>query len=238
MSRRTIFYDTETTGLNPERDRIIEIAAYDPTRDLTFQRLIHPGCPIPPESSAVHKITDQMVANSPNFGEVAREFMQFCEGDVVLIAHNNDAFDVQFLRCEFPRHQLEMPSWQFLDSLKWARRYRPDLPRHSLQFLREIYGIPANTAHRALDDVIVLHKVFSLLTDDLSIDQVLTLLAMPKQRPAASKDPNQMPFGKHQGKPLQEVPRNYLQWLAGSGALDKPENQELRSTLQKLGILP
>lgn len=235
MSRRTIFYDTETTGLSPERDRIIEIAAYDPTRDCTFQRLIHPGCPIPAEATAIHKITDQMVADSPNFGEVAREFMQFCDGDVVLIAHNNDAFDLQFLRCEFPRHQLEMPAWQFLDSLKWARRYRPDLPRHSLQFLREIYGIPANNAHRALDDVIILHKVFCLLTDDLSIDQVLDL---QKRRPAAPKDPSQMPFGKHQGKPLHEVPRDYLKWLANSGALDKPENQELRTTLQKLGILP
>src|SRR5437016_1356762 len=147
MTLRAIFYDTETTGIRSEKDRVIELAAYDPERGCSFEQLINPGCPIPAEATAIHHITNEMVAQAPTFGEVSDAFIQFCEGDVVLIAHNNDAFDLHFMKAEFNRCGQQMPSWKFLDSLKWARRYRKDLPRHTLQFLREIYGISANNAH-------------------------------------------------------------------------------------------
>ena len=120
MSYRPIFYDTETTGISPETERIVEIAAYDPVQGKEFVELVNPGKPIPPQASAVHKITDEMVADSPSFKEVAPKFVDFCQGEVVLIAHNNDAFDIHFLRKEFDRNELEMPSWKFADSLKWA----------------------------------------------------------------------------------------------------------------------
>ena len=231
MPLRPIYYDTETTGIKAERDRIVEIAAYDPVRDLRFEKLVNPGCLIPPEVTAIHGITDEMVSSAPSFAVVGAEFIDFCEGDVVLISHNNDNFDVHFLRHEFQRNAVIMPSWKFLDSLKWARRYRPDLPRHTLQFLREIYGIPANNAHRALDDVIVLHQIFQFLTDDLSMDDVFSLLNRPRNIQT-------MPFGKHQGQPLAQLPRTYVQWLASSGALEKGENSELKEALQRLGLLP
>lgn len=230
MSMRAIFYDTETTGIRPDKDRVIEIAAYDPVTKRSFQKLINPGFPIPPEATAIHKITDDMVSDSPTFGEVAKEFAEFCEGNVVLIAHNNDAFDLHFLRHEFSRSSLEMPSWKFLDSLKWARRYRKDLPRHTLQFLREIYGIAANNAHRALDDVIVLENVFRMMTDDLTIDQIYSLLNQPKEL-------IHMPFGKHQGKPLQDLPKDYVRWMSENGVFEKSENQELKAKLVTLGLL-
>lgn len=231
MALRPIYYDTETTGIRTDKDRIVEIAAYDPTHNRSFVSFVHPGCSIPAEASAIHKITDEMVAKAPAFDQVAKEFIQFCEGDVVLIAHNNDTFDLPLMRSEFLRHGTAMPlSWKFIDSLKWARRYRPDLPRHTLQFLRETYGIQANQAHRALDDVQILHQVFNLMIDDLPLDKVYALLNQPR-------DLQHMPFGKHQGKPLKSLPRDYVAWLAGSGAFDKAENQELKSALQKLGLL-
>jgi|688.fasta_scaffold02054_16 DNA polymerase-3 subunit epsilon len=230
MAHRPIYYDTETTGVRAEHDRIVEIAAFDPVRNKTFEQLINPGCPIPKEASAIHKITDEMVANSPSFADVAAEFINFCDGDVVLIAHNNDNFDIHFLRHEFSRSELSFPSWKFLDTLKWARRYRPDLPRHTLQFLRETYGVPANNAHRALDDVVVLHQVFSMMTDDLEIDAIYNLLNKPRVL-------QHMPFGKHQGVPLKSIPKEYVLWLAKSGAFDKPENSELKSSFEKLGLL-
>jgi len=227
---RAIFYDTETTGIRAEKDRIIEIAAYDPVNNRTFEQLVNPGSPIPPEATAIHHITDEMVASAPSFNFVAQDFIKFCEGDTVLIAHNNDAFDFHFLRTEFGRADILMPSWKFLDSLKWARRYRKDLPRHTLQFLRQIYDIPSNNAHRALDDVIVLYKVFQCMIDDLSIDEVFSLLNKPREL-------HHMPFGKHQGTPLQKLPKDYVAWLAGSGAFNKAENQELKLSLEKLGVL-
>lgn len=230
MAARPIFYDTETTGIKPDKDRVIELAAYDPINDRTFEQLINPGCAIPPDATAIHHITDEMVAKAPSFSEAAPAFLKFCEGDVVLIAHNNDTFDYHFMKSELSRSNIPMPNWKFLDSLKWARRYRRDLPRHTLQFLREMYQIPANNAHRALDDVIVLHKVFSYMTDDLSMDEVYALLNKPR-------DIQHMPFGKHQGKPLKDLPKDYVKWLDNSGALAKAENAELRQSLQKIGLI-
>lgn len=230
MTLRPIYYDTETTGIKAEKERIIEIAAYDPVLDRKFERFINPGFPIPPEAIAIHHITDEMVSTAPSFAQIGEEFIEFCEGEVVLIAHNNDSFDLQFLRCEFQRNALSMPPWKFLDSLKWARRYRSDLPRHTLQFLRDIYNIPPNNAHRALDDVLVLYQVFQLMIDDLEIEEVYNLL---NRRTVT----NHMPFGKHQGQPLSQIPRSYVQWLASNGVFDKPENKELKESFQRLGVL-
>lgn len=227
---RPIFYDTETTGINFDKDRIIELAAYDPETNSTFEKLIYPGIPIPKEATLIHHITDEMVANAPKFHEICKDFIEFCHGDVVLIAHNNDNFDLHFLRTEFQRCGIEMPAWRFLDTLKWARRYRPDLPKHSLQLLREIYGFPPNNAHRALDDVMILQQVSFYLLDDLSIDQAHELLYKPKVL-------KMMPFGKHQGTPLEKLPKDYVTWLKKSGAFEKPDNKDLKVTLEKLGLL-
>jgi DNA polymerase-3 subunit epsilon len=228
MAKRLIYYDTETTGVRAGKDHIIEIAAYDPLQERTFVSLVHPGVPIPPEATAIHHITDAMVADAPSFQEVGRSFVEFCGEGSVLAAHNNDAFDKLFLEHAYKHAGLTMPSWLFIDTLKWARKYRPDLPRHTLQFLREVYGIPANQAHRALDDVIILYQVFSRMIDDLSIEAVLHLLSQPAQIA-------RMPFGKHQGKPLSEVPKDYVQWMLKNGAFDKAENKLLRDAFAQLG---
>jgi DNA polymerase III subunit epsilon len=227
---RPIFYDTETTGLRPKVDRVVEIALFDPTLNKTYCSFINPGIPIPPEQTAIHGIDDAMVKDAPSFADIAREFALFCQGDTVVIAHNNDTFDLLFLEAEFARAGLPFPSLRFLDSLKWARRYRPDLPRHTLQILREHFGIPENRAHRALDDVLILHQVFSHLIDDLSYDEVFRLMNKPRIL-------HHMPFGKHAGKPLKHLPKDYLQWLQGSGALDKNENKELKESLLHLALL-
>ncbi|MCY3975485.1 MAG: DUF3820 family protein [Simkaniaceae bacterium] len=230
MTKRAIFYDTETTGVRPESDRIIEIAAYDPAEDKTFLTFVNPGLPIPEEASALHKITDDMVSDAPSFAKAGEDFKAFCRDDAVLIAHNNDAFDLPFLRAECKRHDLTLPPFPSIDSLKFARKYRPDLPRHSLQHLREYHGIPPNRAHRALDDVIVLHRVFCELIDDLSIETVLELMAETTVL-------HHMPFGKHRGKPLREVPVGYIRWLSDNNVFDKVENRELKKAFVRLGML-
>ena len=72
MTLRPIYYDTETTGIRFEKDRIIEIAAYDPIENREFCEFINPGLPIPPQATAIHNITDEMVADAPDFGDIAR----------------------------------------------------------------------------------------------------------------------------------------------------------------------
>ncbi len=230
MAKRAIYYDTETTGVHFETDFIIELAAYDPVRNQTFEQLIKPDIPIPPSATAIHHITDEMVQDKPSFKEIATQFADFCSGDVVLIAHNNDRFDKLFIEQEFARGGVEVPDWNYLDSLKWARRYRPDLPRHSLQHLREVYGFAENNAHRALDDVIILQQVFEAMIDDLSIEEAYSLI---NQERAIQT----MPFGKYKGKPLQQVPGDYIAWLFKNGALDKKENENLRKSFEKAGLL-
>ncbi len=225
-----IYYDTQTTGVKAGKDRIIEIAAYDPGRDRSFCTFTNPECPIPAESTAITHITDEMVKEAPLIREALASFVEFCGTECILVAHNNDAFDKLFLEAEFQRAGLEIPKWTYIDTLKWARKYRRDLPKHSLQFLREAYGIEANQAHRALDDVYVLHRVFSRMTDDLDPKTILTLLS---ETPQAQR----MPFGKHAGKLLSEIPKEYVKWLAREGALDKKENEALKQTFEKMGYL-
>ena len=106
---RPIYYDTETTGLRKEKDAIVEIAAYDPVFGKTFCKFVHPGFPIPAESSSIHGITDEMVKDSPSFKEIGAEFISFCDGNAVLIAHNNEHFDAPFLAAEFEKHGLSSP---------------------------------------------------------------------------------------------------------------------------------
>lgn len=231
MAYRPIYYDTETTGVKAQFDKIIQIAAFDPVQDRSFNELINPGVPIPIEAQRIHNISDEMVRDAPSFNEIGAKFIEFCEGEIVLIAHNNDAFDLPFLEAEFQRADLEIPEWRYIDSLKWARKYRNDLPRHSLQFLREVFGIEANQAHRAFDDVVVLYKVFDSLIDDLPLEEVLALMS--------KKDKvDRMPFGKHQGKLLTDVPKNYIAWLYKEGALNKDNNISLKESLEQLGLLP
>ncbi len=227
---RPIYYDTETTGVKTDKDKIVEIAAYDPVLDKTFEALVNPEMPIPPGASAVHKITDEMVANKPTFKEIGPKFIEFCSGDVVLIAHNNDGFDKPLLECELQRNEIDLPSWPYIDTLKWARKYRPDLPRHSLQHIREYFGIESNNAHRALDDVVILHKVFSNLIGDLSMETIISLMSKEEEI-------LHMPFGKHKGKPLLEVPKSYVTWLSENGAFDKDESKSLKKAFQKCGVL-
>lgn len=226
-----IYYDTETTGLKIGEDRIIEIAAYNPVTGATFESFVHPGVPIPPDATKIHNITDEMIKDAPAFDAVFQAFSRFCGTEVILIAHNNDSFDKPMLIAELTRFGLAPPQeWQWLDSLKWARKYRSDLPRHTLQHLRETFGIKANTAHRALGDVFTLHKVFSLLIDDLAPTTVLTLLGEEEIL-------RTMPFGKYKGTLLKDIPRDYIAWLQQNGAFERSDNQMLKKSFQELGVL-
>lgn len=226
---RAIFYDLETTGLTLS-SRIVEIAAFDPIGQRSFSTLVNPGSPIPPTASAIHNITDDMVKDAPSLRKAAELFLEFCPPETVLIAHNNDAFDHRFLKKAYKEVNINLPPFPSIDTLKWARKCRPDLPKHSLQFLREIYGFPSNHAHRALDDVLTLQKIFNALSENLSIEEVLKQL---KTQPETFR----MPFGKHRGELLVDLPRKYVHWLESTGYLEQPENQELKEIFLTLGML-
>lgn len=223
-----IFFDLETTGLKVQEDRIVEIAAYNSTTDQHFVCLINPGCPIPEGASKINGITDEMVAKAPPFPVAAQGFVDFCVGNVILIAHNGDNFDLPFIKAEFKRHNLPMPEWTTLDSLKVAREFRKGLSSYKLQDLRKIYGIQADNPHRALGDVRVLHQVFSHLTQGFSIEQVYERTYPSRDQP---RKVTEMTFGRFNGKPIEELPEKYVAWLVDNGILDKPEYAALKEAL-------
>ncbi len=105
LDKPLIVFDLETTGTSPRKDRIIELAAIKVMPDGTEIEkcwLLNPTIPIPPETSAIHGITDDIVKDCPTFAEKAGEVFAFFEG-CDLSGFNADRFDIPCLEEEFAR---------------------------------------------------------------------------------------------------------------------------------------
>lgn len=162
---REIIFDTETTGLDSQADRIIEIGAVElDNRFLTgrsFHVLVNPdGREVHPEALAVHGISNAMLSDKPRFAEIIDQWFEFV-GDGRLVAHNA-GFDVGFFDAEFAR--LGFPPvdpGRVIDSLALARRRHPMGP-NSLDALCNRYGIDNShrTKHGALLDSELLAEVY------------------------------------------------------------------------------
>lgn len=105
-----VFFDLETTGVNANSDRIVEIAylKIHPNgneESKTFR--VNPGMPIPKEASDVHHITDADVANSPSFKEIGKIIAKDIEG-CDLAGFNSNRFDVPLLVEEFLRNDIDI----------------------------------------------------------------------------------------------------------------------------------
>lgn len=99
---RLLYFDLETTGTDPESDRIVELAAVRPGADETLLRRYHPGRPIPPGATAVHGIADEDVADAPPFEEEAGRIQELVEGRI-LCGYNIRSFDTVMLDFELRR---------------------------------------------------------------------------------------------------------------------------------------
>ena len=162
---RHIVLDTETTGLRAEGDdRIVEIGAlelvnYVPT-GAVFHHYINPERPIPAEVSAIHGITDAMVADKPVYAEIADGLLSFL-GDSPLVIHNAE-FDMRFLNAEFKRLGFApLPMTRAIDTLTMARKLFPGAP-NSLDALCKRYNVDnsGRTYHGALLDARLLADVY------------------------------------------------------------------------------
>jgi len=161
-----VFLDLETTGLNPGpgswHDRICEIAALRFTGSDECDRLvtlINPQRPIPPDATAIHQITDDMIREAPTFLQVIPELRRVV-ADATLVIHNAP-FDLGFLRAEFQRHGDAWQERPVVDTLILARRQLPT-SRHSLPGLARALGIQPG-GHRALGDVLTMKAVYEHL---------------------------------------------------------------------------
>ena len=105
LSRPICFFDLETTGINVSKDRIVEIAILKvfPSGEKESKTwLVNPEMPIPQESSDIHGITDEDVANQPAFKEVAPQIVQMLEG-CDIAGFNSNRFDIPVLAEELLR---------------------------------------------------------------------------------------------------------------------------------------
>lgn len=155
-----IALDLETTGLSPLVDRIIEIAAYKVTREgvSLYTSLINPEIPIPPHTTDIHNITDEMVASAPKLNEVLEEFRDFL-GDLPIVAHNAK-FDLGFVVMGLMRSKLKLGKALIYCSCKFSRSTHKEVVNHKLKTLVQELNIPLINHHRALDDAFASLLIF------------------------------------------------------------------------------
>jgi DNA polymerase-3 subunit epsilon len=215
--------DCESTGLDPESDRLIEVAAirFTFTKELdAFESLVDPQCEIPQASIDIHHITQDMVEGKPLARSILPEVMDFV-GDSIIVGHAI-AFDINLINAEARRCGLarELKLTQSIDTLRLARLYG-ESPTNSLERLRQHFNIEAEGAHRAMGDVIVNVEVFKRLTTRFKSTQEI---AKALSKPILLRT---MPLGKHKGRLLRDIPHEYLRWAA-----NKDFDQDLLYTIR------
>lgn len=152
------FVDLETTGANPEHDRITEIGIVQigPDGVSEWSTLVNPGRPIPEFIERLTGINDAMVAPAPRFAELAAGIRTRLAGRL-FVAHNA-GFDYGFLQREFARLGGAGFVAPVLCTVKLSRRLYPEHGRHNLDALIARHGLVVGARHRALGDARALHQ--------------------------------------------------------------------------------
>ena len=159
-----ICIDLETTGLNPKRDRIIEIGAAKVRKGQiveTFQQLIDPKQELEERVQLLTGITSKELEGKPTIQEVLPELMTFL-GEDVLLGHRV-LFDYSFLKRAFTNEKIPFER-KGMDTLKIARKFVMDCESKKLESLCVHYKI-CHQAHRALDDAIATVQLYQKLVE-------------------------------------------------------------------------
>ena len=176
--------DTETTGLSPTKDRIVELGAVKFCNGEVLETkswLIHPGRDIPCRTRKIHGIDNDMVKDEPSFKEIYPHFEQFIEG-AVLIAHNA-RFDIAFITEELKRNNLNLPSNTVIDSLSLFRNWFPESDSYTLKGLCNYLKINPEGLHRALADSLLIFRILSKGLDTRTAVHTLGVLQECANRP-------------------------------------------------------
>ena len=200
--------DCESTGLDPERDRIVEVAVarFNMHEILdSFETLIDPECEIPETSQEIHNISQEMIMGKPKIREILPKLLTMIDRHVI-VGHGIN-FDLALIAHEARRAQIPTTilSQTNIDTLRLARLYG-ESPVNSLERLRQHFNIEPEGAHRAMSDVIVNIEVFKYLSKSYqTTEQIIKILQKPIKLKA-------MPLGKHKGRRFDEIPIEYLLW--------------------------
>lgn len=239
LSRPLAVFDLEATGTNPLEDRVVDVCVLilsPDGKETAFSSLVNPGMPIPPESTAVHKITDAMVADAPCFADLAPKLLEVFQG-ADLCGFNALKYDIPLLAAEFGRvgHAWPGEGRGVVDAFViFARKERRDLSAAYKFFC----GKDLSGAHRAEADTRATAEIFKAQLErypDLP-REVNELSAWCVKRDANDNRVDAegkfvwrncepaFNFGnKHKGKSLREVVRKdpgYISWMIEKGSFN------------------
>ncbi|GFI17653.1 MAG: DNA polymerase III subunit epsilon [Lachnospiraceae bacterium] len=157
-----VVFDLETTGINQNVDKIVEISAVKVCgHEIVgeYSTLVNPCMHIPAAATAVNGITDEMVADAPGIKEAVEGFVAFI-GDSVLVGHNIHTFDTNFIYDAVWEEMGKELKNNYIDTLYMARRCLPMLSHHKLTDVASYFQIETKGAHRALFDCIMNQKCY------------------------------------------------------------------------------
>jgi len=170
-----VVFDIETTGFSSVKNKIIEIgAAKIVNGEITdrFSEFINPQCPIPYEIVKLTGITDEMVMDAPTVETVLPEFLDFCNGCVV-VAHNA-TFDMSFIEENARRLGKEFAP-TCVDTLGVSRVMFPGQAKHTLDAMCKTLKVSLENHHRAVDDANATAECFLKLLEMMKEKGVKTL---------------------------------------------------------------
>lgn len=161
MPEKYIAVDTETTGLNAGRDRIIEIGAVKVkgrTVVDSYSCLVNPGRTLHPRIVSLTGISDDMLSGEEDISKVLPEFLRWFDG-VPMVGHNL-RFDIGFLKAEAASIDECFPDVSTYDTMHLSRKLFPQERRHRLVDLIQRFDIADHEEHRALSDAQQTHECF------------------------------------------------------------------------------
>lgn len=235
LKKPIIFFDLETTGVSVTNDRIVQLSyikVMPNGEEKEGNIYINPGMHIPEASTAVHHITDEMVADKPTFKQMAAQLEQIFKGSD-LAGYNSNRFDVPMLIEEFLRAGIsfDVSKCRFIDVQNIF--YKKE-PRTLVAAYRFYCGKDLEAAHSADADTRATYEVMQAQLDrydDLQNDvewlQEFTRMNRNADPMGAmvydDKDRVCFNFGKHKGRPVLEVldkePSYYAWMMNGDFAL-------------------
>lgn len=227
LKRPIVFFDTETTGTDPVKDRIVEfyfLKIFPDGGTMTLESLVNPTIPIPESASKVHGIMDQMVENIPTFKDQHQQIFDFIQ-DCDLAGFNTNKFDVPLLMEEFVRVGVELDymNINFVDVSVIHNRLNP-------RNLSAVYKLWTNkdldNAHMASVDVdatveVLAHMLESNKSEELPVDMDKLDLYCKYDNDQNMdfrgcfiniKGKTYFNFGKNKGLLCSEH-KSYLQWM-------------------------
>lgn len=228
LKRPIVFFDLETTGTNIGTDRIVEISMIKLTpegKEISLTHRVNPEMHIPEQSSSVHHIYDQDVAECPTFKQLAKEIADFIAG-CDIAGYNSNKFDVPLLAEEFHRvgQKVNMHNHKFIDVQSIFYKMEPRTLSAAYRFycnaeLEGAHGANADTKatyevlKAQLDKYPELQNDMDFLSDYSSfsrnVDFAGLMVYNDKNEPVFN-------FGKHKGKKVVDVlaqDHGYYGWV-------------------------